>query len=195
MDPFMTPPRWKHRVPKEGIKLIHKREIVAFIESISFEYIQIPVEMTVSTDEALTTSFVQAFCDALADSLIKAAPSKSSPKKLTEQLTSLSIDTPTKIPTKADKPKQITSPGLQDKLALFPSLYGGIPTGKNMSITPFACSLLINEGNRPSRHPRPRRQYLVDDSPIDPIPDHIALVFAEETASVLKNYKPPYTRL
>lgn len=191
--PFTTPPRWKHQFPREGIKLIHKREIVAFIESMSFEYIQIPIEMTVSTDEALTTSFVQAFCDALADSLIKAAPSESSPKKLIEQITSLPIDTPTKIPTKADKPKQIASAGLQDKLALFPTVYGGIPTGKKMSIIPFACPLLINKGKRPSRHRRPRLQYPVDDSPIAPIPDHIARVFAQETASVLKTYKPPYT--
>jgi hypothetical protein len=73
--------------------------------------------MTDSTDEALTTSFVQAFCDALADSLTKAAQSKSSPKELLERMTSRSIDTPTKIPTKAAKPKQIASP-LQDKLAL-----------------------------------------------------------------------------
>ena len=193
MDPFTTPPRWKHRVPKEGIKFFHKREIITFIESISFEYIQIPIEMTDSTDEALTTSFVQAFCDALADSLIKAAPSKSSPKKLIEQLTSLSIDTPTKISTKVDKLNPIASLGLQDKLALVPSVYGGIPTSKKRSITPFACPLLINEGNAPSRHRRPYRRYPVDDSSIDPIPNHIAKVFAAETASVLKTYKPPYT--
>src|SRR5579859_4200290 len=171
MDPFTTPPRGKHRVPREGIKLMHKREIVAFIESMSFEYIQIPIELTISTNEALATSFVQAFCDALADSLINSAPSKSSPKKLIEGITSPGMDTPIKIPAKSDKASQIASPALQDKLALFPSVYGSIPTGKKMSVTPFACPLLINKGNRPSRHRRRHGQYPVDDSPITTIPE------------------------
>jgi hypothetical protein len=43
------------------------------------------------------------------------------------------------------------------------------------------------------RNQRPRLQYLLNDSPIAPIPDHIAQVFAEDTASVLKTYKGPYT--
>ena len=85
MDPFMTPPRWKPQIPRERVKkFIYKQEVMTFIESISFEYIQIPIDMTLSTDEALTTSFVRAFCDALADSLIK-APSKPSLMKLIER--------------------------------------------------------------------------------------------------------------
>jgi hypothetical protein len=89
MDPFMTPPQRKHRVPSDdAFKLVHKREIIALIESMSFESIAIPIDMTMSTDEALTAAFMQAFCDALADTLIKAAPSKSSPKKIVEGITS-----------------------------------------------------------------------------------------------------------
>jgi hypothetical protein len=87
-------------------------------------------------------------------------------------------------------PRDFTS--LQERLALVPSVYGAIPTGKKRSITPFACPLLINEGNTPSRPRRPYRRYPVDDSPIDPIPDHIAIFFAAEPPSVLKTYKAPY---
>ena len=43
------------------------------------------------------------------------------------------------------------------------------------------------------RNRRPRLQYPLNDSPIAPIPDHIAQVFAQDTASVLKTYKGPYT--
>jgi hypothetical protein len=189
MTPFTTPPRREHRVAQEEIKLIYKREIVTFIESMSFEYIQIPVEITLSSDQTLTTSFVRMFCDALADSLVKASPSNSSPKKFIQQLSSLHVNTPTKIP---GEPKQNAPLDLQDKLALVPSVYGGIPTGKKMRIPPFACPLLINKGNRPCRRRRPRLDP-IDNTPIPPIPDHVARVFAQETASVMKTYKPPYT--
>jgi len=128
--------------------------------------------------------FAHTFCDPLADSLIKPAPSKSSPKTLVERRTSPD-DFPIKIPTETDNASQIASPGLQDKLVLF-SWVCGIPTGKKLSITRFACPLWISKESRPSRHRRPHLQYPVDVSHVAPIPDHITQVFAEETTSILK---------
>ena len=95
MDPFMKPPPGKYRVPKEGMKRLYKQEIISFIESMSFEYIQIPIETTTSTDEDITVAFIQAFCDALADAIVKASPSRSSPRKLVEWIKSPQMDTPT----------------------------------------------------------------------------------------------------
>ena len=136
---------------------------------------------------------MQALCDVLADILLKAIPSKSSPKKPVEQITSLQLDSPTKISTttKIDQPDPVKSRGLQDKLALFPSIYGGNPTGKKTSMTPLSYHLLI-EGTGQSRNRRPRLEYPADDSPIKHIPDRIAQAFAKETASVLRTYKAPY---
>src|SRR5436189_4561059 len=116
------------------MKRCHKQEVIYFIESMSFQYIQRPIETATSHDEDLTVAFIQAFCDALADSLVKASPSKSSPKKLVERIKSPQIDTPTKIPTKPDQPESVESMTLDEKLALFPSLYGANPKGKKPSI-------------------------------------------------------------
>ena len=143
----------------------------------SFEYIQIPIETTTSADKNLTVAFIQAFCDALADSLIKVSPSKSSPKKLVKRIKSSQMDTPTKIPTKPDQPELVESRTLEEKLALFPSLYGANPTGKKTSMTPFACHLLTNKETGPARSRRPRLEYPVEDSPVKQIPEHIAKAF------------------
>ena len=189
----MTPsPSWSHRVPNEGMKRFHKQEIIYFIESMLFEYIQIPIETTTSADEDFTVAFIQAFCDALADSLVKASPPKSSPKKLVERIKSPQMDTPTKIPTKPDQPELVESRTLEEKLALFPSLYDANPTGKKTSMTPFACHLLANKGTGPSRSRRLRLEYPVDDSPVKPVPEHIAQAFAKDTDSIFKTYKGPY---
>ena len=186
----MTPSPRRHRVPNEGMKRFHKQEVIYFIESMFFEYIQVPIETTTSSDENLTVAFIQTFCDALADSLVKASPSKSSPKKLVERIKSLQMDTPTKIPTKPDQPESRT---LEERLALFPSLYGANPTGKKTSMAPFACHLLTNKGTGPSRSRRRRLEYPVDDSPVKPIPEHIAQAFAKDKDSIFKTYKGPYT--
>jgi hypothetical protein len=217
MDPFMTSSPRKYRIPKNGMKHFYKQEIIYFIESMSFEYIQVPIDMTTSTDEDLTVAFIQAFCDALADSLVKASPSKSTPKKLVEQIkssqmdtptapqmdtptapqldtpTTPQMDTPTKIPTKPDQPELVKPRTLKEKLALIPSLYGPNPTGKRTSMTPFACHLLTNKGTGPSRSRRPRREYPIDDTPVKPIPEHIAQVLAKDTDAKFKKYKGPYT--
>jgi hypothetical protein len=192
MDPFMTPPPRKHRFADKGMKSFHKEEVIYFIQSISFESIQVPVEMTTSTDEDLTIAFMHAFCDALADVLVKAVPSRSSPKKLVEQIKSPQMDTPTKTPPKPDLPGLVKSQGLKEKLALIPSLYGSTPTGKRTGMAPYA-HLLINKGTKPSGSRRRRIEYPVKDSPIKPIPEHVAQAFAKDTAFVLKKSKGPYT--
>ena len=138
MDPFITLPLRRYRVPNEGMKRFHKQEVIYFVESMSFEFIQIPIEMTTSADQDLTVAFIQAFCDALADSLVKASPPKSSPEKLVERIKSPQMDTLMKIPTKPDQPKLVESRNLEEKLALFPSLYGANPTGRKTSMAPFA---------------------------------------------------------
>jgi hypothetical protein len=43
-----------------------------------------PFDITTSANGDTSISFVQAFCDASTESLLKAAPSKSFPKKLVE---------------------------------------------------------------------------------------------------------------
>jgi hypothetical protein len=128
MDPFATPTR-KHR--GGGVELFHKTEVVAFIQSLSFEYIELPTEMRTSTNENLTSSFFQIFCEALANSLAKSAPQKSTPKKLFEQISLFQADTPTKGATKSAKPEPpIISKELREKIARVPEVFPGIPTSK-----------------------------------------------------------------
>jgi hypothetical protein len=93
MDPFLTP---KRKMKRNHVQKLNKADIIAFIQSIHFDYIELPHDITTSADEENTAAFVAAFCDALADILVKHAPAKSSPKKLLQHMTLVIAGTPTK---------------------------------------------------------------------------------------------------
>lgn len=108
----------------------------------SFDPIEISIEMTTSTDEDLTT-----FCNALADDFLKVAPSGWFPKKLLEYITSLPVDTS----TKTHQVEPIKSQDLQDRL-------------------PFAYHFLINKGTGSSKNWCSHLEYPIDNSPIKLVP-------------------------
>ena len=94
MNPFSTPERKPQAV---HIQVFYKADVIAFIQSMQFDYIELPLGMTTSSDNSDTSTFVRFFCDALADVLVQYAPKESSPKRLLDKMSLLEIDTPTKI--------------------------------------------------------------------------------------------------
>lgn len=145
MDPFTTPPR-KHGA--EGFQVFDKMEVVALIESFSFDYIELPTEMTMSTDEAITLAFYKAFCDALATSLSKSVPARSSPKKLLEQISSSKRDKLTKYTVESSEPESPKiSQALQDKLSRVPDVFAGFTSNKGAThgMMPFLNIFLFTK--------------------------------------------------
>ena len=96
MNPFSTPERKPQAV---HIQVFYKADVIAFIQSMQFDYIELPLGMTTSSDNSDTSTFVRFFCDALADVLVQYAPKESSPKRLLNKMSFLEIDTPTKGPS------------------------------------------------------------------------------------------------
>ena len=95
MDPFRTPIRGTSSLT-DTYSVLSKTELLAFIQSIDFIDISVPVRFAASQDERDFEPFVTSLCANLAKTIIRKSPPKSSPSKFLSRLSPVELDTRTK---------------------------------------------------------------------------------------------------